>query len=148
MQTYWDIPTIEYRDWQGFKVDVPMGARHVRGVEDFCRSCAADLRVTRLLVSRVSYADAGRFTVAQLASQVLDGSGLEPGDEQRWKELEFSAEEVKKLVTLFEVSVQPTSWDMCGLVDAGPVGITTNGIFLYAIDEYLLGPETCLSECA
>jgi hypothetical protein len=143
----WVVPDVPYRELdEDFRCEGGVGATHVRGPSDFCKSCGADLHVTRLRVKRVSYSDAWRLHICKAAWY----SGPDCGEQAAEEELDrlgISTDDREKMLGLYLLGCEAYMYVLCGLRGAYHiVGITTDGMLLYAVPgEYEIGAETQLS---
>jgi hypothetical protein len=137
-----NLPQTRQRD-EGFRCDGETRENHVRGPADFCKHCGADLHVVRLRVCRVSYADAWRLHICEVAERALNCGEL--ADIAECLRLEISSSDQKKLADLCNEGCEVRAYDACGLKNTDNVGITADGMFLYAEPgEYEVGSETWL----
>jgi hypothetical protein len=144
-QMEWVIPDVPKtrQFYEGFRCDGESRGEHVRGPGDFCKSCGTDLHVIRLRVSRVSYSDAWRLHICEVAERALDDD--QATDIAKCDRLGISPSDQRKLADLCLEGFGPALYDACGLGGTDNVGITTDGMFLYAkLGEYEIGSETWL----
>jgi hypothetical protein len=113
---------------------------HVACSADFCLTCSADLRVKRLRVSTVSYSDARRLHICEAVSNAYFNE-LAAAECDR---LEISRDDRERLSELYAEGIAPeVLYLVCELADCKLVGITADGVFLYAKpDDYEVGPDT------
>jgi hypothetical protein len=98
--------------------------------------------VKRLCVSDLSYADAWRLHICEVAEHSLFIDRLADIDE--CYRLGIAADVRKQLANLLYEAIGPLFKNvMCGLEDVDIVGITADGAFLYAKPgEYEIAPQT------
>lgn len=119
-----------------------ISTHHVLGPSEFYRNCGADLRVTRLWVRTVSYGDVWRHHISWIASGFSSGRR---SDEEELERLEISPADQHKMEKLINEGSYIFMYPECGLYHVAFVGITADGMFLYAtLGEYQIGPQTQL----
>jgi hypothetical protein len=127
----------------GFRCDGQIRTNHVPAPSDFCKSCGADLRVTRLRVSRVSYSDVWRLRICKLAWEAEEN--VPPSAAEECERLEISSGSRERLALLYVEALETFGYVICGLWGTEIVGITSDCMFLYAeASEYAVGFETWL----
>jgi len=118
-----------------------LGVDHVPCPADFCVACGTDLRVKRLLVSVVGFADAWRLYVCEVAER--DG----PSASAERERLQMSRSDRLRLVDLLYEGCTVYEYGLCGLVGTTFVGVGEDGALLYARPcEYDIGPILCLRD--
>jgi hypothetical protein len=136
---HWTIPDIPLSREPNCPCEpIEFGSTHVPCPWDFCRACGTDLRIARLLVCSVGYADMWRLHVCEIAAC------CRTGDLAECIKLGISCDDRLKLADLFYEGLGPAvEHVICGFDSVDLVGITADGTFLYSQrGEYQIGAES------
>lgn len=128
----WSVPRVA--DWR----DLPGGftglatLHHARGLDDFCQHCGHDLRVPTLMVSAITYLDMCRRKLCQAA--FFDECDIDSGLFALFDGAGSSLEDRKNLKQLCKLVYRVSLKRSCGPDDIEFVGVTADGICLYAVE--------------
>lgn len=123
----WAVPRVA--EWRDLPEDSTGQAtlHHTRGLDDFCLHCGHDLRVPMLIVSAVRYSDVWRRRLCQaalFAEYDIDQEFLAG----------FTLDDRKNLKQLCKQAYRVSLKHSCGPDDIEFVGVTTDGICLFAVE--------------